>query len=283
MKLREPLLPSSVVPSRRLLFGRIPLVKAVSTAIGLPLFVVLLYTLPGTLFALLISLIAALGVWEFGHLAGLDHGDRWRTAFVGGVLPLAMYWGPHHLLPLLVCGLLLLLLAGDLFGGRDVRESMGRITLAVFGVLYVAWLLGFIVLLRAMPAGQATVIWLFVATWGGDLGAGVTGMLMGRHHLPPRINARKTWEGIIGGVVVSVVATLLLAPEVLLLDEVGLLVVGLLVGLAAQAGDLSESLLKRSVGAVDSGAFVPGQGGVLDRIDSLLFTAPVAYALVALF
>ncbi|NJL35258.1 MAG: phosphatidate cytidylyltransferase, partial [Chloroflexaceae bacterium] len=90
-------------------------------------------------------------------------------------------------------------------------------------------------------------------------------------------------KGLLVGWFVSVVATLLLAPEVLLLDEVGLLVVGLLVGLAAQAGDLSESLLKRSVGAVDSGAFVPGQGGVLDRIDSLLFTAPVAYALVALF
>ena len=122
-----------------------------------------------------------------------------------------------------------------------------------------------------------------------DVGAYITGTLLGRHKLIPRISPGKTWEGAFGGVTVAVITSitfLVLRDHSLGTVQISTMhaaVLGLLLGVVGTVGDLFESLLKRASGAKDSGAVVPGMGGLLDVLDSLLFAAPVLYVYLRLF
>lgn len=253
---------------------RIPLTKALSTIIGLPLFGVLLLWLPAWAFTLLMGSLAALAGHEFGRLfLAQQHTDRWLLAGSAALLTLAAGLLPPALLLPLVAVVAMLVLSSALLRPAAPPTAL---PLLLLGVFYTGVLTSFLPLVRLLPTAEWGILWLFLAAWGGDLGAGLVGILLGRHHLPARINARKTWEGIIGGTLLSLSFTLSLAPAGIAGSVIGA-GVGLLIALAAQAGDLFESLLKRSVGADDSGMLVPGQGGVLDRLDSVLFVAPLVY------
>lgn len=263
------------------LWGKIPLRKAVSTVIGLPLFGLLVYNLPPLAFALLLCGIGLLALREFAHMAGIAFGlARLPLLAFGSLLPLAVAYLPPVVVLLLVAAAVLLPLLLELFGGQAAQPGLQRVALSVLGLLYIGLLLGFVGRLRLLPNGHEVVLLFFLITWGGDLGAGLVGMLVGRHHLPARINARKTWEGVVGGLLLALLLALLLLAGWQGVAGWQALLVGLGLGLAGQVGDLGESLLKRSVGASDSGVFLPGQGGVLDRIDSLLVAAPVCYGLL---
>src|SRR5205085_2916447 len=119
---------------------------------------------------------------------------------------------------------------------------------------------------------------LFLIIWADDTFAYLVGRKLGRHKLAPQTSPKKTVEGSIAGLIFSMLASYLYCrfflPDVLLKDS---LIIGALVGIAGQIGDLCESLLKRSVDVEDSGSIIPGHGGMLDRIDSLLFGAPAMY------
>ena len=132
-----------------------------------------------------------------------------------------------------------------------------------------------------MPSGLAWAATLLLVVWGYDTGAYLTGRWMGRRRLIDHISPSKTVEGLAGGLVVATLGAGI-GSALIGLDPWHPLVIGPLVGLAAQAGDLAESMLKRSAGRKESGFVVPGHGGVLDRIDSFLFAAPVlaGYALL---
>lgn len=154
------------------------------------------------------------------------------------------------------------------------------ITLA--GAIYVGGLLGYAPLLAALStennAGEGTT-WLLLVLLGTaacDSGAYFAGSLLGRHKLIPHISPSKTWEGLVGGVLGAVVAALILSAP-LGLGVIAALALGLVICLAAVAGDLCESLLKRAAGVKDSGTLIPGHGGVLDRIDSILFVLLAVY------
>jgi phosphatidate cytidylyltransferase len=147
-----------------------------------------------------------------------------------------------------------------------------------FGVFYVAWLLGHMITLRQFTEGPFLIFFLFLVTWANDTGAYYVGTLWGRRPLAPRISPRKTWEGAAGGLLGSVLAAL--ACRAWFLDSLSTgeaLGAGVLIGLTAPLGDLAESILKRSAGVKDSGTILPGHGGLLDRIDSLIFTTPAFY------
>ncbi len=267
--------PSATHPPTR----RIPRTKAISTVIGLPLVGLLLLWLPAWAFTLLMGSIAALAGHEFGQLF-LTHRptDRWLLAGCAALLTLAAGLLPTAgLLPLMAV-VVVVVLAAELLRPSAAPAAL---PLLLLGVLYTGLLPSFLPLVRLLPTAEWGIVWLFLAAWGGDLGAGLVGILLGRHQLPARINARKTWEGIVGGMLLSLLVTLALAPAGIAGSIHGALI-GLLIGLAAQAGDLFESLLKRSVGASDSGMLVPGQGGVLDRLDSVLFVAPLVYSCLLL-
>ena len=151
------------------------------------------------------------------------------------------------------------------------------ISVSLFGLLYVAWLFSFFIKLRYLDNGGLWICFVVLVCKLGDVGAYFIGKRFGRHKLIQRISPNKSIEGSLGGFLVSVLTACsarLFLPAV---PVVHLLVLGVLLGILGQLGDLAESLLKRDSQVKDSGRIIPGFGGVLDLIDSLLFTAPALY------
>jgi phosphatidate cytidylyltransferase len=173
----------------------------------------------------------------------------------------------------------------ELLRGADLT----RFAFTLLAFLYLPWSLGYVLLLRETPdpgLGLWTLSLPLVASFATDIGAYFAGRFFGRHKLAPAISPGKTLEGSLGGILFSFLALLVytsLVREVFPFGLLELWLFSLLLSLAAQLGDLVESMLKRFAGVKDSGRFLPGHGGLLDRIDSLLFTFPLTYFLVVLF
>ena len=172
------------------------------------------------------------------------------------------------------------------FGRQDPRDGLVVWVATVFGAVYVG-LLAFVLHLAAaapavpadaplhvLSAAQGWILLLLLGVWSFDTGAYMVGRQIGRHKFLTHISPSKSIEGVIGGLVATTVVTCLLLGG-LGQNPLGGLALGPLLGLAAQAGDLAESMLKRAAGAKDSGTLIPGHGGILDRIDSFLFAGPV--------
>jgi phosphatidate cytidylyltransferase len=216
---------------------------------------------------------------------------------VGGVVTglLTALDPPGLVAATLVAGMLLLAIVA--FTRADPRAGFQTWATTTFGIAYVGLLLPAIVLVAHLaPAGgswntpvgafgigsgAAWALTLILVVWGYDTGAYMTGRLIGRRRMLDHISPSKTIEGLVGGLVLATIAAGIGAVLVGL-EPWHPLVIGPVVGVAAQAGDLAESMLKRAAGRKESGFLVPGHGGILDRIDSFLFAAPVlaGYALL---
>jgi phosphatidate cytidylyltransferase len=153
----------------------------------------------------------------------------------------------------------------------------------LFGVLYLGLTLGTLSMTRLLPLGEWLICFLLLVTWASDTGAYLVGTLYGRHRLAPTISPKKTVEGLVGGLIAAIIAGYA-ARWWFLPDLSGLdcLILATLLTLTGLWGDLTESAMKRSVGMKDTGGILPGHGGMLDRLDSLLFTAPVFYYYVTM-
>ncbi len=170
------------------------------------------------------------------------------------------------------------------------EDSMSAVVYTLFGYLYIPWLLGYALTLRYTPNGVLGLWYLMLpmlAIMASDVGAYAIGSLFGRHQLAPRISPKKTLEGAFGGLglAIAIVALATFGLKRVLHLDVDLydgLLFSVLVASAAQLGDLFESLIKRWAGVKDAGFFLPGHGGVLDRLDSMLFAVPVTYFFVTL-
>jgi phosphatidate cytidylyltransferase len=170
-------------------------------------------------------------------------------------------------------------------------QGIETMAVTLFGLIYVAWLSNFITRINfAFDTGKYFVMYLIVVTKFTDIGAYLTGSTIGRHKMIPRISPKKTWEGTVGGMVFAVgfsVASLYFPQIGPALTKTGMnlyhaIVLGILLGGAAVIGDLAESLIKREANVKDSSTLLPGHGGALDLIDSLLFTAPLLYVYMRL-
>ncbi len=158
---------------------------------------------------------------------------------------------------------------------------------SVGGIIYVGWLLGHVVALRGLADGSSWVFFILLATVASDTAAFFVGRAIGRHKLAPQISPNKTWEGAIAGVIGAVIFSLLFPPAELFsainplyihgLSYGEAILLGALVSIFGQMGDLAESLLKRKTGVKDSGNLLPGHGGILDRLDSIIFAGAVVY------
>lgn len=169
------------------------------------------------------------------------------------------------------------------------HDPVSAIAFTVFGLLYVTWMFGFLAKILFLPpplpdgskTGQWYVLFALVVTKFSDMGAYVFGSLFGRHAMAPGISPKKTWEGFAGAILSALIGALwvygLAGDNMHALRLEDAVVLGAGLGAAAVAGDLAESILKRGALAKDSGGAVPGIGGALDLVDSLLFTAPLFY------
>jgi phosphatidate cytidylyltransferase len=169
-----------------------------------------------------------------------------------------------------------------LFSARDTNGAMVDVALTFTGVIYVAWLSAYIVLLRTWNTGgvdgRDLVFFLCLVTWATDSGAYYSGTKFGTHKLYPKISPKKSVEGAVGGLISSIgmaIGCKYWFYHGLELHDAVML--GLIMGIIGQAGDLAESMIKRSARVKDSGGLFPGHGGMLDRVDSMLLNAPALY------
>lgn len=258
--------------------------RIITALVVLPLVVLLtLYAGTGTFFAVAVGVVV-LAVLECLHLFRPQADTEVKILVVlGGVgLFSVACWSPERFYG--ACSVAFMLLGiFYLFRFKDIILVINDCAVVLLVWLYIPLLLSYVVLLHAQPGGHKLVLLVLFMTMLCDSSAYFAGTRWGKHRLYPAVSPKKSVEGALGGVCGAVLAVLgskwLYMPELSLVAGLGL---GILVGIFAQLGDLFESLLKRSAQIKDSGQLFPGHGGMLDRLDSLLFSFPVAYLYVRL-
>jgi phosphatidate cytidylyltransferase len=238
----------------------------------------------GTPFAFLAAAGAAVAAAELVTMFGaVGVGEVFGIAVAGAIPLMAAFGESGDLLPgwsgLALGGATVLLLAAFLFRQRPLEEIPRAVAIVTLSWLYCGLLIATLVGLRLRFGVPHWVILAFVVTWANDTCAYFTGHAIGRHKLYERISPKKTWEGFAGGAVGSVLGALatrwLLLPDEL--SPAGAVVIGLGGAVLGPLGDLAESMVKRAAGVKDSSRIIPGHGGLLDRIDALLFVGPWVY------
>jgi phosphatidate cytidylyltransferase len=289
------------------------LLKRIATAVVLiPIVLALVLRAPVQVLAVVAAVVALLTIHEFLKLTE-SYGVRpmdWPTYLFTGLFFVTLAIGAGGEAPLLSTGKFLLTVGfaaaivpfifltramreGDLRGGYPAAAA------SVFAFTYIALPMGMLVQLRQQWAGAFYLLYLLLVVWAGDIFAYFIGRLIGRHFMAPRISPKKTWEGAAASLIASVgvgwlmfthaeqISSALLRAGLIErrdglfgLEQPAMgpiILLTIVLNVAAQLGDLVESLIKRGAGAKDSGALLPGHGGMLDRIDALLFAAPVLW------
>jgi phosphatidate cytidylyltransferase len=263
--------------------------RILTAAVLIPVVLLLVLKAPFSLITLVTAAVAELAAWEYLGLADASGAKTPRILVMAAV---AMLFGcafrNADLIGPALAGLALLLFLICVF-----RSPLERVLLdtaaSVFGLIYVGFALATIPLVSAQAGGPSLLLLLLFVVWSGDIAALYVGRSLGRRKLAPRLSPNKTWEGTLASVAGSLAITLALIALAGVLARRGIdllaypgsiwhwLVLALVLNVAAQLGDLAESGLKRGAGVKDSGALLPGHGGILDRIDALLLAAPVLW------
>ena len=291
------------------------LLKRIATAVVLiPIVLVLILRAPVPLLAGVAGIIALITIHEFLKLTE-SYGVQ-PMPLPTYILTAAFFvvLGIASDVPLLSTGQFLVMLAfaaavapflflTRAMRGEDLRAGYPAAAASVFAFSYIALPMGMLVQLRQQAAGAFYVLYLLLVVWAGDIFAYFVGKSMGRRLMAPRISPKKTWEGAVASVVASVAVgwamfhyALPLSSSMLRAGLIGrrdglfgleqpamgpIIGLTIILNIAAQLGDLVESLIKRGAGVKDSGAILPGHGGMLDRIDAMLFATPVLWYYVA--
>ena len=243
------------------------------------------------MFIAAVCLVTAGGLYEFFYMIKKKDVPIYSYVgiFIGLLIPISTFTRfeltKNWELLFIVAGFLLILLMQ--FSRQDNRNAILGLSTTLFGILYVAWFLSFIVKIRLLlpgVEGVKLVAFILLVTKSGDMGAYLIGTKFGRHALLPKVSPNKSVEGCIGALIVSAVVAVLfrsfLPAEINFpLWQVALM--GAFFCALGQLGDLSESLIKRDCGVKDSGKLLPEFGGVLDMIDSLLFALPAFYLYIS--
>jgi phosphatidate cytidylyltransferase len=266
------------------------LYRVITAVVAIPLLTAAIVRGGDTVFLLLVLGFGGAGLYEFMRAAlPADQGAQRALGTVLGLFMLCCVFAESRLQPagrgqgpyLIAAGCIIscvALFVYSILNTREITRTVSRMAVTLFGIFYVGLFFSYLLLLYAEQRGPLLVMFLLCVTWGGDAAAYFIGTWKGRHPLCPRISPKKTIEGAAGGLLGSMAAALIChalflkgpAAPVILAAGAG-------INIMNQLGDISESLLKRAFGIKDSGALFPGHGGVLDRIDSILFAAPFFY------
>lgn len=259
--------------------------RAATTIIGASLaFLAILWK--GFPFFIIIVIIALLGLKELYSIA---HKRGYRPSYIlGSILTLYfiiitvydIYCLNYYIENIIITFFIILIFIFQLFK-KDFSKVLAEISITIFGSIYLGYLLSFILKIKDLYNGNYYLISLLIITWANDVGAYLIGTKLGKNKIFPKISPKKTIEGSIGGVIFGIAGTFV-SKDWLNLTFNELLSLGLIISIIAQLGDLFESVLKRGSGIKDSGTLIPGQGGILDCLDSLIFTAPIFYYYITL-
>jgi phosphatidate cytidylyltransferase len=281
--------------------------KRVLTAVVLiPLVLLVVFRAPLWLFALVVAGIVVLALHEYLNIAeaaGIKPFHQLtylicilsvlRSALIAvsgdATIRLSPFTRPLDI----VLGITLIIFGAALVFRKDLRNGLASVAASAFALTYIAGPLSLLIGLRRPFGKEAFVPFALFSTWAGDIAAYYVGRSFGKHKLAPIVSPGKTWEGAIASVIASVAAAIVFFHFVLSIDEwfqgrfdalainsirwLHVVCLGVLTNIAAQFGDLFESALKRGAGVKDSGTLLPGHGGLLDRIDALLFAIPMVW------
>jgi phosphatidate cytidylyltransferase len=233
-----------------------------------------------------VTLLSVFAFREFAHSSGLYH-DRWMTGAVyAGIIVVGIAsWVPHPpdeepgtgwyglfmTLPVFAIALIPII---PILRNRASGE-LQKLSLSIVGFIYIGWMFGHLGFLANTTNAYGFLCYIIFATSLNDVSAFTFGRWFGRHRLRTEISPNKTWEGAIGALTVSMVLPWVLRFSFPFFGPTQLILTGLIVGIGALLGDLSISVIKRDIGIKDMGAAIPGHGGILDRIDSLIYVAPL--------
>jgi len=248
--------------------------RVLSAVVFVPFFLWLLFGWPAALFSAFVVLLGIRAQWEFSRMFERDGVAVYPVVgLVLGAAVTASFQVPGAA-PLVMSAVVVVLMSTTLLVSKPPHWAPTALTL--LGICYVNWLLGFAIWLRQLPDGASWIVFLLAVTWSGETAAYLVGSRIGRHRLAPTISPAKTVEGALAQLLSSILVGGL-SGWWLFGSSPAALVGGLLLGVVGQCGDLAESVLKRSAHTKDTGELIPGHGGLLDRLDSLLFNAPALF------
>ncbi len=251
--------------------------RVISAAIILPPLLCFLYYTTAGFFLALTLILVAISLREYFQMLALSQCPTYpRISYLlAFLLVFSAYLNAISLLPLMATLTIIALTINALSTDQSPYQRFLALLHSFFGIFFIGWSLSHLVLLRGLPDGKLYILFLCAIVWVGDSIAMYVGKMIGRHKMSMSISPGKTWEGatggLIGGLVAAVASRNYLVPQLTLGQ---CLLLALLLSTTAQISDLCESMIKRYTGVKDSGELIPGHGGLLDRIDSLLFAAP---------
>ena len=260
--------------------------RTLTTLIAVPIILACIY-FGGIPFLVLILGLALIAVNEFYNL--MMKKGFFPAYYVGNIITVffvvfAYYalkrnWEPAH------SAILTLAAAAAMISGiflKREKDTLVDVAVTVLGMIYVGWFLSYLFFIRSLTEHGGYLFFLVFTVWAMDIAAYFIGGYFGRKRLFPSISPKKTWEGAIAGFIVCLIAAAIFSKTAEL-EIRHALILGILIGVVGQISDLIESLIKRDAGVKDSSHIIPGHGGVLDRIDSLILTAPLMYYYVVYF
>ncbi len=266
--------------------------RVISSSILIAFVIFTIFVFPNWFFCFVLTSIIALALYEFYSLVerkGIPI-FKYVGILIGITFPISIYrsFEPTKGWELVFIIAVVLLVFVLQFTRRESNQAIVGVSTTIFGILYISWAFSFLMKLKlisdaTLPSGSLLIAFLLLVTKSGDIGAYFIGTYFGKHSLIPRISPKKSIEGAMGGFIFSLVFAISSKYYLPMVPITHLVILGCLLGILAQVGDLSESLIKRDCQVKDSGNLIPGLGGILDLIDSILFTAPTLYFYVKKF
>ena len=252
--------------------------RIISSIVSLPILLAIIYFGTPFHFFLLLEFAIFIGLYEFYRM--IEKGGlgcyKWAGIILGILLSAAIFKGAY--INLVIASSVIILFIIRIFEGNTSDNTFSYVSNTIFGIVYVSFLMSYLGVIRASgDNGRELIFFVLLITWMGDTTAYYGGKGFGKHKLAPAISPKKTVEGAIIGLIGSIVGAIIAKSWFLDISILNAIAAGILIGVFGQFGDLSESIIKRNLQVKDSGGIIPGHGGILDRVDSLLFSAPVFY------
>ena len=252
--------------------------RILTSIVSLPILLAIIYFGKPFHFFLLLEFAIFIGLYEFYRM--IEKGGlgcyKWAGIILGILLSIAIFKGTY--INLVIAASVIILFIVRIFEGNASDNAFSYVSNTVFGILYVSFLMSYMGVIRnSGDNGRELIFFVLLITWMGDTTAYYGGKGFGKHKLAPAISPKKTVEGAIIGLMGSIFGAIIAKLWFLDIGISNAVIAGILIGVSGQFGDLSESIIKRNLQVKDSGGIIPGHGGILDRVDSLLFSAPVFY------